>query len=358
MSTNKLTRSASFDERKPAGHTFTKLTKRAQTFASTSASKKVASVHTSASPISFSDALYRRYFGMVGDATKVIPPLNQNTKISTSELALLSIDDPEKVGEKDAVIIVDVFSTACILAYLAYQAGYKVICVLSGDLKELLDMKPDGYDYTFLETFIFDAEIPYETAIGRLVEDLQDLDVNIKAVFAGAETGVALADELSERLAVRTNGTALSEARRNKYVMGETIRATGIRAVAQLKATNWGEIEAWLQVWNPSPFKVIVKPMDSAGSDDVTLCLSIPEVQRAFGNIMGKINSLGIVNNAVLVQEYLEGTEYIVDMVSREGQHKCMAVWEYDRRAVNGGGFVCFGQRLLTVDDDEFHDGK
>jgi biotin carboxylase len=91
--------------------------------------------------------------------------------------------------------------------------------------------------------------------------------------------------------------------------------------------------------------------VDSAGSDDVTLCLSIEEVQAAFGNIMGKINGLGIVNKAVLVQEYLEGTEYIVDMVSRDGEHKLAAIWAYDRRAVNGAGFVCFGQHLLLATD-------
>lgn len=50
------------------------------------------------------------------------------------------------------------------------------------------------------------------------------------------------------------------------------------------------------------------------------------------------------------MQEYLEGVEYVVDIVSREGQHKVVAVWEYDRRPVNGAGFVCFGQTVLTTD--------
>jgi biotin carboxylase len=163
---------------------------------------------------------------------------------------------------------------------------------------------------------------------------------------------VELADQLSERMGLITNGTALSEARRNKFVMGETVRAAGVRAVKQLRATTWGEINDWISDWNPSPFKIIVKPMDSAGSDDVTLCLSITDVQNAFGNIMGKINGLGLVNKAVLVQEYLEGQEYVVDMVSKDGQHKVAALWAYDRRPANGAHFVCFGQRLLTADDE------
>ena len=72
---------------------------------------------------------------------------------------------------------------------------------------------------------------------------------------------------------------------------------SGLRAVKQLKASVWDEIKTWIEVWQPSPFKVIVKPtMDSAGSDDVTLCRSMDDVQVAFGNIMGKVNGLGIVN--------------------------------------------------------------
>ena len=61
----------------------------------------------------------------------------------------------------------------------------------------------------------------------------------------------------------------------------------------------WGEIQEWISNWQPDPFKIIVKPMDSAGSDDVTLCRSIDEVKAAFGNIMGKVNGLGIVNKVL-----------------------------------------------------------
>ena len=39
-------------------------------------------------------------------------------------------------------------------------------------------------------------------------------------------------------------------------------------------------------------------------------------------------------------------------MVSMDGVHKCVALWEYDRRAINGAGFVCMGQRLLCDDEE------
>jgi biotin carboxylase len=198
----------------------------------------------------------------------------------------------------------------------------------------------------------FDAVLPFHQNLNILQARLMGLDkLKVVAVVAGAETGVELADQLSEKMNLRTNGTAHGDARRNKYVMGETIRAAGIRAMKQVKATTVEHVEAFLADWQPDPFKVIVKPMDSAGSDDVTLCSSREEVFFAFHRILGKVNGLGIVNKAVLVQEFLDGQEYVIDTVSRGGEHKVVAVWAYDRRAVNGAGFVLFGQHLLTADE-------
>eukprot|EP01039_Chlorochromonas_danica_P007202 gene7202-7968_t len=343
-----LTRAVTFDDRKRENHGggFTRLSKRAQTFVGKTVSEKNAEDR----PL-FPDIIYRRYFGMEGHNTPHIPPLNQNKAVPLDH-SVTAEAGPSQITERDAVVVVDTFSTAAILASRLYHMGYKVICVLSGDLKDLLAMMPEGVDLVFEATFVFNTDQEPDLALATLINQIRSLDLDVRAVFAGAETGVELADQLSEQMHLRTNGTALSEARRNKYVMGETVRSAGIRAVKQLKATSWGEIEEWIEAWNPDPFKVIVKPMDSAGSDDVTLCHNLEDVKRAFGNIMGKVNGLGIVNRAVLVQEYLEGDEYVIDMVSRDGEHKVMGIWVYDRRAVNGAGFVCFGQKLLTINDE------
>eukprot|EP01034_Spumella_vulgaris_P030712 gene30712-37969_t len=152
-------------------------------------------------------------------------------------------------------------------------------------------------------------------------------------------------------MGLRTNGTEHSQARRNKFDMGERIRSSGIRAVKQILATSWEQAHAWLTEWNPTPFKIVVKPVESAGSDGVTLCNSLDDVKAAFEKLYLHKDALGIVNTTVLIQEFLEGDEYVIDTISRDGVHKVAAIWVYDRRKVNGAGFVCFGQRLLTVDE-------
>jgi biotin carboxylase len=95
--------------------------------------------------------------------------------------------------------------------------------------------------------------------------------------------------------------------------------------------------------------QVVVKPLESAGSDDVFLCNSQEDVREAFDTINGKVNGLGSVNEGALVQEYLDGTEYVIDSVSRDGVHKVVAIWEYDKRSVNGANFVYFGMQLRAV---------
>ncbi len=62
-----------------------------------------------------------------------------------------------------------------------------------------------------------------EAATDDVVAQLKALPFNIVAVLPGAETGVELSDRLSHRMHLRTNGESGSLARRNKYLMGETV---------------------------------------------------------------------------------------------------------------------------------------
>ena len=184
----------------------------------------------------------------------------------------------------------------------------------------------------------------------KTVAALRSLPFEIIAVIAGAETGVELADSLSARMGLRSNGEAKSLARRNKYIMGEAVRATGVRAVLQRACTSAPEVVEFLKQLTAVPLKCVVKPVQSAGTDDVFLCSSEQEALTAFSRIFMKRNGLGLVNESVLVQEFLVGKEYVIDKVTRDGVHKLVAIWEYDKRSVNGANFVYFGMRLCHPD--------
>ncbi|DAZ92695.1 TPA: hypothetical protein N0F65_009592 [Lagenidium giganteum] len=300
--------------------------------------------------LTVSDVMYRRYFNAREERSS--GPSSRNLYRISEDLGA----DAHK--PKEAIVVVDPFSTGMTMAQRVLARGYECICVYSDTLnvvKDLIKHVPTELSERYAAIIFHDGAHDHaETALQATVDAVnQVVGVHILGVVAGAETGVMLSDSLSERLGVTTNGSSGSEARRNKYLMGEKVRAAGLRAVKQRSVTKWSQIVDFIEnELKPSPFKVIVKPVESAGSDDVTLCTSMEEVKRAFGNIQGKINGLGLENTATLVQEFLEGTEYVVDTVSRNGVHKVVAVWEYDKRVVNGAPFVYYGVLLRAAAGD------
>merc|ERR1712187_314688 len=101
----------------------------------------------------------------------------------------------------------------------------------------------------------------------------------IIACIVGAETGVTLADKLSVELNVRTNGLFDGGDRRNKSVQQKAVKAAGLRAVREALGTQWSEVMDFVKT---EPMPVVVKPVESAGSDGVKRCKSFEEAKEHF----------------------------------------------------------------------------
>jgi biotin carboxylase len=165
-------------------------------------------------------------------------------------------------------------------------------------------------------------------------------------VVAGFESGVKLAERLANELGLPSNGATLREARRDKYLMAEAVRAQGLRTAQQFLSDDVEAIINW--TINTLHWPVILKPPKSVASDDVICCRSSDEVRRAAQKILSSTNVLGYRNPSVLVQEFLAGTEYIVDTVSYEGNPKTTAFWQYTRPASAASDeFVCYDAMTL-----------
>uniref|UniRef100_A0A7R9VNH8 ATP-grasp domain-containing protein n=1 Tax=Pseudictyota dubia TaxID=2749911 RepID=A0A7R9VNH8_9STRA len=93
-----------------------------------------------------------------------------------------------------------------------------------------------------------------------------------------------------------------------------------------------------------------MKPVDSAGSDGVKLCHSFAEAKEHFHHLKRTTMVNGGECTTVLCQEYLRGKEYVVDHVSRDGVHKSVMTWLYDKKPANGASFVYFG--VVPVDSE------
>jgi biotin carboxylase len=181
----------------------------------------------------------------------------------------------------------------------------------------------------------------------ELVELLRRYDP--AAVVPGQESSVRLADRLSAALDVKSNGIALSRARRDKFEMIETLRRAGVRCVEQFKSGDAGLVVKWAEQQGEWP--VVVKPVDSAGSDNVFVCRNAAEARAAAETVLSGHNLFGFRNDEVLAQAYLEGTEYIVDTVSADGHRYVCGVWRYEKQLLPSGRNI-YDRDVLTAPDE------
>ena len=245
---------------------------------------------------------------------------------------------------RQAVIVVDPISTGANVAFEVTRRGYPCIKVASGYVAPaLLNLVDASVRTDFVASINHDSSDPYKT-----IQQLQALPFTLIGAISGSELGIEVTDFITEALGMPSNGTELTNARRDKYQMGECVRRAGVRATKQARVQSWPEVQTFLADLRPQPFKVIIKPIRSSGSDHVYLCASETELQARFEEILGQKNQLGFVNDAVVVQEYLDGKEYVVDSVSRRGVHKIVALWEYDKRTFGGFNFVYFGMGSVS----------
>ncbi|WP_329379735.1 ATP-grasp domain-containing protein [Streptomyces sp. NBC_01351] len=153
------------------------------------------------------------------------------------------------------------------------------------------------------------------------------------AVVAGGEVGVEFADALSTELGLPTNGVEFSEARRDKYVQIETVKAAGLAGARQLLPSTAEELADWHRTHGG---RIVVKPLRSAAGDGIFFCDTPEESAAAFRKLLGATNVFSDVNTGVVAQEYLRGTEYMVNTVSLGGRHHVTDIWRTTRISANG----------------------
>jgi glutathione synthase/RimK-type ligase-like ATP-grasp enzyme len=172
----------------------------------------------------------------------------------------------------------------------------------------------------------------------------------VVGVISGSDAGLATAERLLHSLAPSERSNGILNARRDKFEMHETIRAAGLEAAQQAVACDWQEALRFLGAL-PTPLRVVVKPRRGMASMKVGLATSVEEARRCLDAVLEEPASLDdeADSSSVLLQEFLDGEEWVVDTVSRGGEHKVVALWRYDKGRANGAPFVYFGIELMAA---------
>ena len=233
-------------------------------------------------------------------------------------------------------IVVDAYSSGNQLALHLKRYGYQVIHVQSTErIPRIFKSSYRSED--------FEDNLIYTGNYHDLVKKLKVYTPEF--IIAGSELGVEMADHLSVTLNLTRNEETLTLARRDKFEMIEQLNRHGVTTTNQIKSSNCQEIIEWSK--NQKKWPIVLKPLNSAGSENVFFCYSIKEVEKAFSTTFNKVNYLGIQNDSILAQTYINGQQYIVNSVSVEGSHYISDIWKDHTRLVDDSSVIIDHVSLL-----------
>ena len=221
-------------------------------------------------------------------------------------------------------IIVDPWSTGQEYGPAFREAGAVPIAVLSGP-----DVLKTYATSWFPENY--DAQHPFDGDLGSLVEQLRRY-LPDAFIVPGSESGVELADQLIEALMPGTGNVAgLAGARRDKRAMSAALAAAGVPRLREISTADPAAVERWLAETGLAGKRLVVKPPKSAGGDEVHVVAEDEDWRPRFGELLGAVNKMELVNDEVLIQEYADGTEFLVDSYSLDGRHGLVDVCYYTK---------------------------
>lgn len=241
--------------------------------------------------------------------------------------------------KKPVVVIVDGYGAGRFFVQQLNNRGYACVHVQSTaqPMNQFFTLRnPENY----LATFINDSDLTQ--LIAQISSQFQ-----IDAVIPGTEPGVELAHQLAQKLNLKRNEDSLLPARRNKYAMVEALKQSHLKTVEHYKSNQLSQIQQWVKVHNQWP--IVVKPLDSAGSDHVYICHNLEQIEQAFHRMINSKTIFARTCQEVLLQSYLKGEEYVVNMVSCEGQHFITEIRMYHKQDLNGKHIYDY-EELLDFD--------
>ncbi|MCL6591381.1 MAG: ATP-grasp domain-containing protein [Firmicutes bacterium] len=156
-------------------------------------------------------------------------------------------------------------------------------------------------------------DLDNETEVVEKVEEFS-LKNKIAGIYTLSEYRVTLAARIAERLNLTEHSLSYLGAINcfNKKRTREILNNNGISFV---KYQIVSDLRSAREAIHQIAFPIVVKPLNDAGSNLVSICKNNSELETAIENIIkAKYNSLGqMLESEILIEEYLEGEEYSIE---------------------------------------------
>jgi len=159
------------------------------------------------------------------------------------------------------------------------------------------------------------------------LEMVRELDPVL--VLPGGDEGVIIATRLSHDLGLVSNDPENLPKMRCKSVAQEMLRQNGIRSIYGKTVSTLEEALEFYQSLGSD--RIVIKPIDGGASVGVHICDDRAGLEEAFFGDIASARDRNGDSAEVLVQEYIDGDEYVVNTVSCRGVHKVTGVMVYKK---------------------------
>ena len=236
------------------------------------------------------------------------------------------------------IIIVECISTGINYIEDIINRGYNPIVLEPKmiDTEEGKEYKKMVYEeYGRIE---YDFEIIYEKdSYEQTLEMVREFDPLL--VLPGNENGVILATKLSHDLNLLGNPIENLDAMTLKNEMQNRLKEHGLRYI---RGKVVDSVEDAIKFYEEEDLKeVVLKPTYSAGSASVRICLDKDEMIESLKEMLEhSANYFGNEDNDIVIQERINGDEYIVNTVSCDGVHNLTLIWKYTKIRTSDGSII------------------
>ncbi|MCX8514918.1 MAG: ATP-grasp domain-containing protein, partial [Burkholderiales bacterium] len=230
------------------------------------------------------------------------------------------------------ILIVNPTSSVEYLARSFKSRDFKVYAIFNHDL--LANNLPhyDEFMHKINSTFdtIFDEIFTFATTnIALIVSQLEKLKLDY--ILNGSEYSTSLSDQLGYILTPNfANNPKTSKFRQNKFLTIEQAKNLSSILTPAQKLVNRKELTDHNYLKScVANFKwpIFCKPDDGRGSIGVFKA-------ESFDQLINQLQQRKIMNDYIF-QEFIDGVEYFVDVVSIQGQHIVAAVGKYTKQYMN-----------------------
>ena len=167
-------------------------------------------------------------------------------------------------------------------------------------------------------------------------------------IVPGTEDGVILATRLANDLGLLCNPIENIDALTLKDEMQNRLAEKGLRSI---KGKVVKSLEEAIEYYDNEGLEgVVVKPVYSAASVGVRLCSDRQEMIEAVTEVFNLTGVYGNELKELVIQERINGQEYVVNTVSCNGIHRVTMMWKYNKiKTAEGGNIYDYDETVTEL---------